>query len=654
MRSARSGVHETPDQPDEQVKPVNQQAAFPHPPGNLDKTEFDFASMMNALPGFVWSALPDGSVEFCNQRWLDYTGLALDQLRSGGLSEAIYSQDRANFQEEWRVALAQGLSFETELRMRRHDGSYRWFAVHAEPRRNAAGQITSWYGINTEIEELKRTQEELQRQAFRSDSFFEQAPEAAAVLRTDGCVVSVNNEFTSMFGYEADKILGRFIDDLIVPEALIESAREYANQLRQGGRVEVETVRRRKDGRDVRVAIVAVPVTGASGEQIANYAIYRDITEQKRAEERLRESEARFQEMADTAPVLIWMTGTDGLCNYFNKPWLEFTGRTMEQEVGTGWIEGVHPDDVQSCFDGFLPAFHALKPFRMEYRLKRADGEYRWVTESGIPRYTGAGEFAGYIGSNIDITDLKRAGEERERLRQLESDLAHINRVSMMGELAASLAHEVKQPIAAAGINANACIQWLMRDTPNIAEACKAASRMVNNATSVADILDRVSSLYRRESPQREPVNVNEIIREMIVLLRDKANRNSITIRTECNAELATITADRVQLQQVLMNLMLNGIEAMKETSGELTVTSQNTSDGQLLISVSDSGIGISPDRVDSIFEAFFTTKPQGTGMGLSISRKIIESHGGRLWVSANSGRGATFQFSLASSSPDV
>src|SRR2546430_10452998 len=128
--------------------------------------------------------------------------------------------------------------------------------------------------------------------------------------------------------------------------------------------------------------------------------------------------------MADTAPVLIWMTGTDGLCNYFNKPWLEFTGRSMEQEVGTGWIEGVHPDDVQGCFDGFLPAFHARKPFRMKYRLRRVDGEYRWVIESGIPRYTGAGEFAGYIGSNIDITDLKRAEEERERLRQLEADLA--------------------------------------------------------------------------------------------------------------------------------------------------------------------------------------------------------------------------------------
>jgi len=154
--------------------------------------------------------------------------------------------------------------------------------------------------------------------------------------------------------------------------------------------------------------------------------------------------------MADTAPGLIWMTGTDGLCSYFNKAWLEFTGRTMEQEVGIGWTEGVHPDDVQGCFDGFLPAFHARRPFRMEYRLRRADGEYRWVIESGIPRYTGAREFAGYIGSNIDIADLKRAEVERQRLHQLEADLADMNRVTMMGELAASLAHEIKQPISAA------------------------------------------------------------------------------------------------------------------------------------------------------------------------------------------------------------
>jgi PAS domain S-box-containing protein len=490
------------------------------------------------------------------------------------------------------------------------------------------------------------------------DELFEQAPEAAAVLSTDDRILRANKEFTRMFGHRAEDVVGRSVDELIVPEALMESAREYTNQLKQVGRVEVETVRKRKDGSEIYVSLLAVAVTTSSGEHVVNYAIYRDITERKLAEERLRESEARFQAMADTAPVLIWMTGTDGLCNYFNTPWLEFTGRTMEQEVGTGWIEGVHPDDVQGCFDGFLPAFHARKPFRMEYRLRRADGEYRWVIESGIPRYTGAGEFAGYIGSNIDITELKRAEAERHRLHQLEADLAHINRVSMMGELAASLAHELKQPIAAALTNAKTCVRWLRRDTPDVAEGCEAALRMINDATRAAEVIDRVRSLYRRDTSDRELLDLNEIIREMIILLHDKADRNSISIRTELDSELPLITADRVQLQQVLMNLILNGIEAMKDATGELTITSKRTADAQLLVSVRDSGIGLPVGEVDRIFEAFFTTKVQGTGMGLSISRRIIESHGGCLWACANTGRGATFQFTLptdvAASSPSA
>ena len=280
------------------------------------------------------------------------------------------------------------------------------------------------------------------------------------------------------------------------------------------------------------------------------------------------------------------------------------------------------------------------------------------MIESGIPRYTGAGEFAGYIGSNIDITDLKRAEVERQRLRQLEADLAHINRVSMMGELAASLAHELKQPIAAAVMDAKSCLRWLRRDTPDVAEGCDAALRMIHDATRAAEVIDRVRSLYRRDTSDRELVDVNEIIREMIVLLRDKADRNSISIRTELDSELPPITADRVQLQQVLMNLILNGIEAMTDANGELTVASKRTADAQLLVSVSDSGIGLPVGDVDRMFDAFFTTKAQGTGMGLSISRRIIESHGGSLRACANPGRGATFQFTLptdvAESSPSA
>jgi len=618
-------------------------------PGDPRTSEFQLERVIDALPGFVWSALPAGDVEFCNQRWLDYTGKSLDEVRGEELAAAIHPQDKSDFVEKWRAASTQGESFQAEARMRRADGCYRWFLIRAVPLGDTKGGIGRWYGTNVDIEELKRAQEEVLKQTSRLDELFEQTPEAVAILSADGRIVRINKEFTRMFGYEPDEVLERPVNDLIVPERLVESAREYNRRLKSGDRVEVETVRRRKDGTDVHVSLLAVPVAAVSGEQVANYAIYRDITERKRAEERLLESEVRFQAIADTAPVMIWTTGTDGLCNYFSKPWLDFTGRTMEQEVGMGWTEGVHPDDVQGCLDGFLPAFHARKPFRMEYRLRRADGEYRWVDESGIPRYTPGGEFAGYIGCNIDITDRKRAEEERERLRQVQSELAHINRVTTMGELAASIAHEVKQPISAAHTNAQTCLRWLGRNQPEIEEAREAASRVIQDVTRASEIISRIRVLFKKGEPEREWVDVNEVIREMISLMRSEAARHAISIHTELAPELPNVRADRVQLQQVFLNLMLNGIDAITEgnVAGDLTIKSQRNPDGQVLISVSDTGIGLPPERANKVFDAFFTTKPQGTGLGLSISRSIIESHGGRLWATGNSDRGATFQFTL-------
>jgi signal transduction histidine kinase len=224
-----------------------------------------------------------------------------------------------------------------------------------------------------------------------------------------------------------------------------------------------------------------------------------------------------------------------------------------------------------------------------------------------------------------------------------------MNRVSMMGELAASLAHEIKQPIAAAVMNAQTIKHWLRREPPDVMQAVETASATVADVMRADGIIDRVSSLYRRGTPERELVDLNELVREMSVLLDEKANRNAISIRTDLDPQLPATTADRVQLQQVLVNLMLNGVEAMQDTGGELTVASKRTGDGQLLISVSDTGKGLSSDQAARIFDAFFTTKPLGTGMGLSISRRIIASHGGRLWANANEGRGATFQFTLPS-----
>jgi signal transduction histidine kinase len=253
-----------------------------------------------------------------------------------------------------------------------------------------------------------------------------------------------------------------------------------------------------------------------------------------------------------------------------------------------------------------------------------------------------------YVGTLMEFTERKRAEEERERLRQVQADLAHLSRVTTIGELTSSLAHEIKQPIAAAVTNAMTCARWLTRDQPNVAEAREAATRIIKDVTRASDIISSISLLFKKGALQRELVDVNELIREMIVLLRSEANRYSIPIRTELAEHLPKVMADRVQLQQVFMNLMLNGIDAMKGTTGELNLTIKSEAgDGELLISVSDTGVGLPLEQAEQIFKAFYTTKDNGTGMGLSISRSIIESHGGRLWAAGNSGRGATFQFTL-------
>ena len=374
----------------------------------------------------------------------------------------------------------------------------------------------------------------------------------------------------------------------------------------------------------------------------------RERNERKKAEEAFRRSEMYLAEAQRLS-----RTGSFGWDPASGKIyWSDETYRIFEcdpavQPTVQLVLDRTHPDDRTGLLQIIDRASIERAEFTAEHRVLRADGSVKHVRAVAHPSTGEDPESFVFVGAVMDITERKRAEEERERLRQLEADLAYINRVSMMGELAASLAHEIKQPITAAAINAQACSQWLRRDVPDVTLALEAASAMVAALTRTAGIIDRVSSLYRRGTPERELVDLNEIVREMSVLLDEKANRNAISIRTELDPQLPATTADRVQLQQVLVNLMLNGVEAMQDTGGELTVASKRTEDGQLLISVSDTGKGLSTDLAARIFDAFFTTKPLGTGMGLSISRRIIASHDGRLWASANEGRGATFQFTL-------
>ena len=281
-----------------------------------------------------------------------------------------------------------------------------------------------------------------------------------------------------------------------------------------------------------------------------------------------------------------------------------------------------------------------------EYRIWHTDGSLRFLCAIG--RRNASGEPGEYVGVTMDITERKRAEEERERLRQLEANLAHINRVNMMGELTAALAHEIKQPIAASVTSANALLRWLAHDPPDLERARAAATRVDQEGNRAADIINSLRSFYKTGAPgERHTVDVRDIIEEMRVLLQTEAARYSVAIHTELEPEIPSILADRVQLQQILMNLMLNAIEAMKDNGGALTISSGTNSEGHLIVSISDTGVGLQADSADRIFDPFHTTKPQGTGMGLTITRSIVESYGGKVWFTANQAAGATFHFTL-------
>ena len=361
----------------------------------------------------------------------------------------------------------------------------------------------------------------------------------------------------------------------------------------------------------------------------------------------LQSSEDRLRLVIDTIPAYAWSARPDGSVDFINQRFLEFTGRSKEDIQGWGWGSLVHPDDLTGYVGEWQAAVATGEPMEIEARVRRMDGDYPWLLIRNVPLRDELGNIVNWYGTAIDIEERKRA---EEALREAQSDLARVSRVTTMGELTASLAHEVNQPIAAAVTSANSCLHWLAGDVPNLDKARAAAERIVNDGTRAAEIISRIRLLFQKGSLQQELVDVNEIIEEMIVLLRSEATRYSMSVRTELAADIPPVTGDRVQLQQVMMNLMVNGIDAMKAVDGtrELVIKSQQGENEQVLVSVSDTGIGLPQQHADQIFNAFFTTKPHGTGMGLRICRSIVESHGGRLWAASNSPRGASFHLALS------
>jgi PAS domain S-box-containing protein len=494
--------------------------------------------------------------------------------------------------------------------------------------------------------ELQQADAELQLQV----QLLQQLPLSAWTLKPDGTPDFVNQVWLEFSGQTLDFIRSHpeAWMTAVHPEDRETASKAFWDGVRSGQGFAVEARSLRARDRTYRWHLIQAVVLHDAEEKVHKFVgTTTDIDDQKRAEEKLRESEYESRLIVDSIPGLIAVLDSSGEIELLSQPVLDYFGKPLEECRQWAVDDTIHPDDRPAYLQAIERSFIAGDPFEYEtVRIRRFDGVYRWFDMRGLPLHDRQGHIVRWYFLLTEVDDRNRA---EDALRQAQGDLERINRVTTMGELAASLAHEVNQPIGGVLINANVCLRKLGHDNPDLDEARAAVTRIQRDAQRAADVIGRIRSQFEKATLNREVLDINDIIRETAGLLRSEAVRYNISVRTQLAADLPQIIGDRVQLQQVAMNLIVNSIEAMKDVEGirELAIKSQRAESEQLLVTVSDTGMGFPPHLAEQIFAPFFTTKPHGTGMGLRISRSIIESHGGHLWAVGASERGATFHLNL-------
>lgn len=736
-------------------------------------TETDVRGVLDALPAMVWTALPDGCIDFVNRRWSEYTGVGLAGHNRWEWQDFVSRDDLPGLVERWQLILVSGESGDMEGRIRRFDGQYRQFLIQASPMRDTAGRVVKWYGVGSDVHEFQQTKEALRRRQLDFQLIVASIPVPVAVTTPTGEVEDLNQPTLDYFGKTFEELKGWKTSDVVHPDDL-----EYTVAAQQSAHVNASTynVESRHLGADGVYRwynVRGFPLRDERGHILRWFHLLIDIDDQKRAEAALAASERNLNEIINAIPAQVWSARQDGSAEFFNQHYLDYVGLPVSQVQDWGWTTAVHADDLKRLVAVWQAKLDSGTCRETEVRLRRHDGQFRWFLFRASPLRDENGNVVKWFGTNTDIDDRKRAETElrrseaflaegqnlarmgtfswhvatgnivcseqfyrifefrsgtvltldlvvsrvypedlsliadmieraqrgdsdfeyqhrilmpnqsvkhlqlnarraydrpgqieyigavldvtqrrlaEEALGKARSELAHVARVTSLGTLAASIAHEINQPLSAIVTNAATCLRMLVIDPPNVEGARETARRTIRDGERAAEMISRLRALFSKRYPIIEAVDLNHAAREVIQLLQSDLERVRVILRTEFPEKLPLVGGDRVQLQQVIMNLMRNAADAMSSVHDRprwLSIRTEADANAMVRLTVQDAGVGFQPAHADRLFDAFYTTKSDGMGIGLSVSRSIVESHGGRVWAVSNDGPGAAFAFSI-------
>jgi PAS domain S-box-containing protein len=617
----------------------------------LAENERQLNLIINTIPAMVWSATPDGMVDLLNQHFLDFVGLPEEELLGTGFPKAFHPEDIGGLLSTWQSIMETKRSQEIEGRILCADGSHRWFLFRQNPLLDEEENVVKWYGVILDIEDrkcaelaLRQTQSALLASEQNLRLIIDSLPVLAWGARPDGSSDFVNRGWAEYVGAPAERILEWGFLDYYHPDDVPGMVKTWKNALETKERMGLKGRIRRYDGEYRWFYFAGQKITDANGV-VRWIGANVDIEDLQRAEDAVRENEHRLKLIIDTIPAMAWSATPDGKVDFWHKSVQDFCGLRFEDIAGDKFYRIFHPDDAEAMRSRWQDVIRNRRGEEIDGRVLRADGEYRWCNFRQSPLLDDGGTVLKWYGTLIDIEDRKAA---EEKLRQSQAELARVARMTTLGELAVSIAHEVNQPLMAIVTSAGTCLRWLDEAQFDPEQARIAARRVIRDGHRAGEIIANIRALARKSPIRMEVMDVQDAIRDVLTVLNGEFRRRKVEVIFDRGQDSLLVLGDRTQLQQVILNLVMNGVEAMTETGPRVvSIETEQEADSFARVSVRDTGSGLDDSVKNQIFDAFFSTKADGIGMGLSICRSIIEAHGGLMSAMRNDSGGSTFSFTV-------